>query len=110
MLDYSYTKQPDEQETVRVDFTNRISSFVVAGYTASTGTVTIYNSAGVSVNSTMLQGSASVSGNYIYFTIKAGTADTNYYAKVALTLTKTGSENQVIEEDLSIYVAQEGAA
>ncbi len=109
MLDGHYEKQPSEQESVKVQFANRINSFVVAGYAITAIEVKIYDDAATDKSSTMLD-SSSYSGTDVYLTPKGGTDGKDYWARMKLTCTKAGSPTQTIEEDLQIKVRQKGKA
>lgn len=108
MLNKSYKKQPWEQETIRVDWSQRIASLPLSGYVISAVTCAIFDSSSIDVSSAMLEGSPTYSGNYIYATFKGGSTGESYYARFRVTLTKSGADTQYQEEDLQIVVKQEG--
>lgn len=103
-----YEKQPWEQRTLEVDFTKQAEELITDGWAWGTVTVVIYDSSGTSVDATMQQGSCSRTGNYIYFTVKAGTAGEDYWARIRGTLTREDYEDQQIEGDLLIKVREAG--
>jgi len=107
-LNKFYQKQPWEQETVRLDWSNRISSVPLSGYAISAVAVVVYDTDGNDVSSSMLEGDPSYSGNYAYATFKGGTDGQKYYARFRITLTKDAADTQYQEEDLIIVVKQEG--
>jgi len=104
-----YEKQPAEQETIEIDWTDRAGNLVVVGYVLGTVEVKIFDSSGVDVTSTMTQGSPSITGFKVYVTIKAGTAGNQYKLRCRATLTKAGATDQTQEADLLIKVTEKGA-
>lgn len=102
----AYTKQPAEQETVKIDWSKRAASLVVSGYAISSVQVKIYDSTGTEKTADMLDGAASFVGTDIYATIKAGEDGKNYDARIRVTLQKALNPDQVQEEDLTILVRE----
>lgn len=102
----TYEKQPSEQETLEINFSKRIASIVLSGYVISTVAVTIYDSDGTSVTATMLEGTPSISGSKIYFTVKGGTSGKTCFAKMLATATLTSYPDQILEADLQIDVEE----
>lgn len=110
MLSKPYKKQPWEQETVRVDWAQRITSLPISGFVIAGVACIIFDSSAADVSSAMLEGAPTYSGTYVYLTIKGGTDSNNYHARIRVTLTKDGADTQYQEEDLLIIVKQEGKA
>ena len=93
----TYTKQPWEEETISIDFTNRIT-----GDSVLSATVKIYDSDEKDVTATMLD-SSSVASPYVYAKIKAGTPGGRWNIQIRVTTTN----GDLKEEDLPLYVTEE---
>jgi len=78
------------------------------GYAFSTTVVAVFDSSGVDVSSTLIQGTPARTGNYVYVTVKAGTDGQDYYGRIRVTLTKALSEDEKIEADFLIQVREKG--
>jgi len=106
----AFAKQPGEQITIKASFNEVASSLVVAGYSLNNCDLTIYDSAGASVNNNMISGNATVDGNNsdIFVKIVAGSDGQNYYAKFKTGWTCNAEPDQIIERDLLIQVREKG--
>jgi hypothetical protein len=93
-----YTKQPWEEETIRVDCTPRLAD----GDSLQSATLTILDDEGNDVTSSMIDGSPSVNSPYIYAKIKAGESPNNYNLRVR-GITANGEK---IEADMQICVRE----
>uniref|UniRef100_A0A6M3L9U3 Uncharacterized protein n=1 Tax=viral metagenome TaxID=1070528 RepID=A0A6M3L9U3_9ZZZZ len=105
----AYTKQSWEQETIKINWSERSESLVRDGYAISATAITISDSTGTSMNATMLEGVPTYSGTNVFFTVKAGTDGQSYNCRVQVTLTLAGYDNQQQEGDLLITVTDESA-
>jgi len=104
-----YLKQPSEQETIKIDWSERANALVVAGYTISAIEVKVFDSGGgQDVTASMVNGSPSYSGTDIFVTLKNGTDGSDYSARIRVTFSKTSYPDQIQEEDLRIMVRQVG--
>jgi hypothetical protein len=103
-----FEKEPWEQRTLEINFAKQAAKLITDGYAWGTFTVKIYDSSDTDMDSTMQSGSASRTGNYLYFTVKGGTAGENYWARIRGTLTKALAQDQQIEGDLLIEVREAG--
>jgi len=105
-----YRKQPSEQETLKIAWTRNISSLVVSGYVIYSIDVKIFDSSGTDKSDTMIYGTPSFSGEYVYVTVKGGEDGKDYWVRFKVTLTKSGEPNQIQEEDLRVEVRQWGVS
>jgi hypothetical protein len=95
MSQNAFFKQPDEVETISMDYTRRLNSTE----TISSLSVTAATIAGVDATSTLIA-SSSISGVYCYAKIQAGTNNTKY----KITFKATTSEGNIYEEDVLLTV------
>ena len=108
LIEVPFVKQPWEQRTIRFNWTDDCQPLIDNGYAFSTLDVKIYDVNSVDVSSSMIQGTPSRTGNFVYATIKGGSDGSDYYCRVRVTLTKDGSESEQIEADLLIQVIEKG--
>ncbi len=109
LLTPTYEKQPWEQETLQVDWTNKAVSLVVSGYVISAVEVKAYASTdGEDKTDTMIEGVPWYSGYNVFAIIKGGTDGLDYYIRFRVTLSKAGATDQKQEADLLLKVRQEG--
>lgn len=101
-----YKKQPWEVETIKIDWSSRISSIARSGYTISAVSATVFNSAGDDVTSQILVGSANYSGTDIYVTLSGGITGGTYNLRVRVTSVKGGYDDQKQEEDVTVVVKE----
>ncbi|MBN1254010.1 MAG: hypothetical protein JXA50_01885 [Deltaproteobacteria bacterium] len=94
----SYTKQPWEEETIKIDFTERLA----AGDSLSSALVTIWE--GTTEKTTEMIGSSSVENPYVIVKLKAGEDGINYSLRVRATTSNGGK----YEEDLVVRIRQIG--
>jgi hypothetical protein len=109
MINAAYVKQPSEIETLKVDWSDRVNNLGISGYAISAVEVKVFDTAGIDVTTSMLEGSPTYSGTDIIFTLKNGTTGTDYYARIKVTLTKATYITLLQEEDLLINVRQKGS-
>jgi hypothetical protein len=94
-----WEKQPWEDRLLALN----LSEAVAAGDSLSgSATVTVYDTSGTDVSSTMTTAPPTVTGNTVYFRIKGGTHGHRYWAEVRGTTTVNSDK---IEEDLLIIVS-----
>lgn len=94
-----WTKSPWETITISFDASNTVASDDSIASVA----VTVEDSDGTDVSSTMVEGTPSFSGTTISATIKAGTDGEDYVAFVRITTTA----GEQIEDSLYIFVREE---
>lgn len=93
-----YWKQPYEEETIYIDWANRIAS---GDSLTATFSLKIYDKDAVDKSTTML-GTPARTGNKIYVTVKAGTAGQTYLIVNQVTTT-LGDKKEV---DLPVLIKE----
>lgn len=93
-----YWKQPYEEETIYIDWANRIAS---GDSLTSTFEVKIYDKTDTDKSSTML-GTPARTGNKIYVTVKGGTTGETYLIRSKVTTT-LGDKKEV---DLPVLIKE----
>jgi len=93
-----WIKQPWESRILEINCTDTLPTSV----TISSVECKVFDDAGTDVSSTMIEGTPSISGVYVYVQIKAGTDGERYNLRVRLTL----SNGEKPEDDITIYVRE----
>lgn len=94
-------KQPGEKYPLGVDLTAKLPG----GATIASAVVTATDESGADATSTVVDGSATVSGAIVTQMIKAGIHGQRYDLKLVASLTGGGSQN--IEHDIALFVREE---
>lgn len=92
-----WPKEPWETEIYEFD----CSEILGTGVSITNANAAMFDEEGTDVSSTMIEGSPSIDGAYVYVHVKAGEADNYYYLRLRLTL----SSGEHAEDWLIIYVA-----
>ena len=90
-----FTKQPDEQYPISVDYSNILGD----GETISAKDVKAYDSSDTDVTSTLID-SSTIVGETIKAVVKAGTSGQNY----KITFKATTSDSNIYEDDVTMRV------
>ncbi len=108
LIEVPFVKQPWEQRRIRFNWAEDCQPLIDNGYAFSTVEALVYDEDGNDVSATLLNGTASRTGNFVFATIMGGTSGINYYCRVRVTLSKSGYTDEQIEADLLIQVVQKG--
>lgn len=96
MEPFNWIKQPSDSRILEINCANTLPT----GVTITAVSVAMYNLAETDVTSSMIEGTPSISGNYIYAQVKGGVTGQNYDCKILLTL----SNGETAEDDITVQV------
>ncbi len=109
LIDKPWVKEPYDQITHEFDMSKLQNSLAVVGYMLSAAAVVVENQdTGEDKTADLVEGAASVSGNFVYITFKGGVTGTTYIARIRTTWTKPGSPNQLKENEFIIICQETG--
>lgn len=106
----AFTKQPNEQITLKANFADVASSLVVSGYALNACNFAIFDNTGADTGNNMIAGGPTVDSNNsaVLVSIKSGNDGKDYYARFRTTWSKNNDTDNIIERDALIQIRQRG--